>query len=229
MNTSAQEMAWFFDEYSKFSGFSPAVVTGKPVNLHGSHGREAATGRGTVFATREVLRATGAGHIADKTFVIQVQCYFNGLRSTAGKPAARRHCSCRCFLGFFASVPVGQSSLPQRTLLGCQFQHDYRLTKAECWDFKLILSLEVVVLQGFGNVGAWAAEIFQEQGGKVIAVSDAFGAIHNEHGLDIKALRKHVAEGRPLKDFPEGKPRLQAHAEICSESSLPLNDRMVHL
>ena len=40
------------DEYSKFSGFSPAVVTGKPVNLHGSLGREAATGRGTVFATR---------------------------------------------------------------------------------------------------------------------------------------------------------------------------------
>ena len=72
MNTSAQEMAWFFDEYSKFSGFSPAVVTGKPVNLHGSHGREAATGRGTVFATRELLRATGAGSIADKTFVIQV-------------------------------------------------------------------------------------------------------------------------------------------------------------
>lgn len=72
MNTSAQEMAWFFDEYSKFSGFSPAVVTGKPVNLHGSHGREAATGRGTVFATRELLRATGAGQIADKKFVIQM-------------------------------------------------------------------------------------------------------------------------------------------------------------
>lgn len=73
MNTSAQVMAWFFDEYSKFSGFSPAVVTGKPVNLHGSHGREAATGRGTVFATRELLRATGAGQIAGKTFVIQAR------------------------------------------------------------------------------------------------------------------------------------------------------------
>ena len=102
MNTSAQEMAWFFDEYSKFSGFSPAVVTGKPVNLHGSHGREAATGRGTVFATREVLRATGAGHIADKTFVIQVHCYPDGLEPIAGKPAARRHCSCSYFLGSFA-------------------------------------------------------------------------------------------------------------------------------
>ena len=44
MNTGGREMAWFFDEYSKFSGFSPGVVTGKPVHLHGSLGREAATG-----------------------------------------------------------------------------------------------------------------------------------------------------------------------------------------
>ena len=59
-------------------------------------------------------------------------------------------------------------------------------------------------LQGFGNVGAWASEIFQEQGGKVVAVSDAFGAIHNEKGLDVKALRKHIASGSALKDFPGG-------------------------
>lgn len=44
MNTGGREMAWFFDEYSKFAGFSPGVVTGKPVHLHGSLGREAATG-----------------------------------------------------------------------------------------------------------------------------------------------------------------------------------------
>jgi glutamate dehydrogenase (NAD(P)+) len=35
MNTGAREMAWIFDEYSKFKGFSPGVVTGKPVHLHG--------------------------------------------------------------------------------------------------------------------------------------------------------------------------------------------------
>ncbi len=37
MNTGAREMSWFFDEYSKFAGFSPAVVTGalrKPVALY---------------------------------------------------------------------------------------------------------------------------------------------------------------------------------------------------
>lgn len=42
-------------------------------------------------------------------------------------------------------------------------------------------------------------------GGKVLAVSDAFGAVYNEQGLNIKALRKHIAEGKPLKEFPEGK------------------------
>jgi glutamate dehydrogenase (NAD(P)+) len=71
MHTGPAEMAWFFDEYSKFAGFSPAVVTGKPVYLHGSWGREAATGRGTVIATRELLKAAGAGEIRGKTIVIQ--------------------------------------------------------------------------------------------------------------------------------------------------------------
>ncbi len=44
----------------------------QPVQLHGSLGREAATGRGTVFATRELLKHSHAGTIANKTFVIQV-------------------------------------------------------------------------------------------------------------------------------------------------------------
>eukprot|EP00878_Enallax_costatus_P000638 GHUV01000741.1.p1 GENE.GHUV01000741.1~~GHUV01000741.1.p1 ORF type:complete len:451 (+),score=119.24 GHUV01000741.1:190-1542(+) len=128
MNTGAREMAWFFDEYSKYKGFSPGVVTGKPVHLHGSLGREAATGRGTVFAIREMLKATHAGKIQDHTFVIQ----------------------------------------------------------------------------GFGNVGAWAADILQEHGGKVQAVSDASSAVYNEAGLDIKALRAHAAGGKPLGEFTGG-------------------------
>jgi hypothetical protein len=48
------------------------VVTGKPVYLHGSWGREAATGRGTVFATRELLKAEGGQEIRGKKIVIQV-------------------------------------------------------------------------------------------------------------------------------------------------------------
>jgi glutamate dehydrogenase (NAD(P)+) len=59
VNTNAEVMGWFFDEYSRFHGFSPAVVTGKPVSLHGSAGREAATARGCLFALRETLAADG--------------------------------------------------------------------------------------------------------------------------------------------------------------------------
>jgi glutamate dehydrogenase/leucine dehydrogenase len=47
-------------------------VTGKPVYLHGSLGREAATGRGTAFAIRELLKASQRGKVADQTYVIQV-------------------------------------------------------------------------------------------------------------------------------------------------------------
>ena len=50
MNTNAQTMAWMMDAYSRIYGHSPAIVTGKPVELGGSYGREAATGRGAVYA-----------------------------------------------------------------------------------------------------------------------------------------------------------------------------------
>jgi glutamate dehydrogenase (NAD(P)+) len=46
MGTGAQEMAWIRNQYEKYHGFNPAVVTGKPVELFGAEGREEATGRG---------------------------------------------------------------------------------------------------------------------------------------------------------------------------------------
>ncbi|GBG00463.1 glutamate dehydrogenase, partial [Raphidocelis subcapitata] len=125
MNTDSRIMSWVFDEYSKYKGFSPGVVTGKPVHLHGSLGRDAATGRGAVFATRELLRHVGAGKIQGHSFVIQ----------------------------------------------------------------------------GFGNVGSWAAQILSEHGGTVSAVSDASGAVINEKGIDVPALRAHIAAGGKLVDF----------------------------
>ena len=59
MNTNATIMGWFFDQYTLHHGFAPGVVTGKPIALHGSLGREAATGRGCLFAIREALSADG--------------------------------------------------------------------------------------------------------------------------------------------------------------------------
>ena len=60
VNTNAQVMAWVMDEYSRIHGFSPGAVTGKPLDLHGSEGREAATGRGVVFVAEEFLKDCGS-------------------------------------------------------------------------------------------------------------------------------------------------------------------------
>lgn len=59
VNTTPQVMAWIMDEYSKHHGFHPGVVTGKPVDLFGSAGRDEATGRGVVIAIEEFLRTQG--------------------------------------------------------------------------------------------------------------------------------------------------------------------------
>jgi glutamate dehydrogenase (NAD(P)+) len=59
MNTNAQTMAWMMDEFGKRYGHNPACVTGKPVELGGSLGREAATGRGVVFTAIEHAKRTG--------------------------------------------------------------------------------------------------------------------------------------------------------------------------
>ena len=57
VNTGPREMAWMYDEYSKSRGDSPAVITGKPVGLGGSLGRDVATGRGALFALDRIVRS----------------------------------------------------------------------------------------------------------------------------------------------------------------------------
>ena len=59
VGTNAQTMAWMMDEYGKLHGHTPAIVTGKPISLEGSYGREAATGRGIVHMFREAAPALG--------------------------------------------------------------------------------------------------------------------------------------------------------------------------
>ena len=55
INTNSQIMAWIMSEYSKHYGHTPAVVTGKPIFLHGSHMREESTGLGLAFITEKCL------------------------------------------------------------------------------------------------------------------------------------------------------------------------------
>ena len=59
MGTNAQTMAWIMDEYGQIHGYNPAIVTGKPVEVGGSAGREAATGRGAVYVLQEAMRDLG--------------------------------------------------------------------------------------------------------------------------------------------------------------------------
>ena len=129
MGTNAQTMAWIVDEYEKFHGHAPGVVTGKPIELGGSLGRDSATGRGVLFAA---------------------ECLFESMCKKVG-------------------------------------------------DF-------TYAIQGFGNVGSWAARLIHEAGGKIVAVSDVGGAVRNPAGLDISALFKHASEKNTVSGFPGGEP-----------------------
>ena len=128
MNTNQQVMAWMLDEYSAKYGYSPAAVTGKPIALGGSLGREEATGRGVMYVMQDYSRDYG--------------------------------------------VPIKDSR---------------------------------VVIQGFGNVGAHIALFLHELGAKVIAVSDVYGGLHDDGGLDIPALFEHTYKRRnPVAEFGRG-------------------------
>jgi glutamate dehydrogenase (NAD(P)+) len=59
VNTTPQIMGWMADEYSRKYGPNPAVITGKPVVLGGSLGRDAATGRGSAICLERLVRARG--------------------------------------------------------------------------------------------------------------------------------------------------------------------------
>jgi glutamate dehydrogenase (NAD(P)+) len=124
VNTNAQVMAWIMDHYSRLHGFAPAVVTGKPVELHGSEGREAATGYGAICVTENFLQDVGAS-----------------------------------------------------------------------------LKGATVAIQGFGNVGQFAALFAHERGAKVVAVSDVSGGVASRGGLDVPALVAFTRSRRLLAEY----------------------------
>jgi glutamate dehydrogenase (NAD(P)+) len=82
VNTNAQVMAWMMDTYSMHRGYSvTGVVTGKPVSIGGSEGRQDATGRGVVYMIQEVAKAIDLDLQGAR---VAVQGYGN-----AGEAAAR--------------------------------------------------------------------------------------------------------------------------------------------
>lgn len=128
VNTNAQVMSWFMDEYSQTHGYTPGIVTGKPLELGGSEGREAATGRGTAIITREA---------------------------------------------------------------------------AEKWNIDL--KGAKVVVQGFGNVGSYAAKFLHEYGCKIIGVSDISGGLYEPEGFDVDDLFDYNYKHRTIDGYQQGK------------------------
>ena len=128
VNTNAQVMSWFMDEYSQTHGYTPGIVTGKPLELGGSEGREAATGRGTAIITREA---------------------------------------------------------------------------AEKWNIDL--KGAKVVVQGFGNVGSYAAKFLHEYGCKIIGVSDISRGLYEPGGFDVDKLFDYNYEHRTIDGYQQGK------------------------
>jgi glutamate dehydrogenase (NAD(P)+) len=86
VNTNADVMAWIMDQYSRYHGFSPGVVTGKPLHLFGSVGREEATGRGVMYALEEALACHGK-QLAGATIALQG---FGNVGSHAARLMAER-------------------------------------------------------------------------------------------------------------------------------------------
>jgi glutamate dehydrogenase (NAD(P)+) len=72
MGTTPQTMAWIMDTYSMTVGYSvPAVVTGKPLNVGGSQGRNEATGRGVIICMEEALQGKGRYRAQDVRVAVQ--------------------------------------------------------------------------------------------------------------------------------------------------------------
>ena len=126
MGTGPREMAWMMDQYSRDQGMTVnSVVTGKPLVLGGSLGREEATGRGVMISA-----------------------------------------------------------------LAAMEKQKINPFKATC------------AIQGFGNVGAWAAQLLEERGVNIVAISDLSGAYFNEEGISIKkAMEYRNANGGSLEGF----------------------------
>ena len=139
VNTNAQIMAWIMDEYSQTQGYSPGIVTGKPISLGGSQGREAATGVGVSIILRETAK--------------------------------------------HRNIPLEGAS---------------------------------VVIQGFGNVGSWAAKTLHSYGCKIIGVSNAQGALYNGEGIDIPALIKFRDEHDSIHLSSLAEP-IEADELLCLE------------
>ena len=82
-------------------------------------------------------------------------------------------------------------------------------------------SESTIAIQGFGNVGMYAALDSYERGAKVIAVSDIGGAIYNPKGINIPELFKHMAKNVSVNNFEGAEPYSESLLEINCDVLIP--------
>ena len=91
-----------------------------------------------------------------------------------------------------------------------------------CKHLGLTLKGARVAVQGFGNVGGVSADLLaRECGAKIVAASDVSGAIHNDAGLDVPALLRHVTEKKGVAGFPGAKPLTTSIVEYDCDILVP--------
>ncbi|MBU3758491.1 MAG: glutamate dehydrogenase [Candidatus Omnitrophica bacterium] len=83
-----------------------------------------------------------------------------------------------------------------------------------CEDLGLSLPKTTCVIQGFGNVGSWAAYLLWEKGVKILSVSNVKGALYDPKGLDIGELMNFVNHGGELTDY--AKAEKMTHEEMLA-------------
>ena len=73
-------------------------------------------------------------------------------------------------------------------------------------DMGIDVKKATVAVQGYGNVGGWAARTIAAQGAKVIAVSDIGGGVYNPTGLDVEDMDRSRGPGQPVSKYSGGEP-----------------------
>lgn len=98
-------------------------------------------------------------------------------------------------------------------------------TREACKKLGMSLQGARVAVQGFGNVGSITARLLYEAGCKVVALSDVYGAVRNDNGIDVKRALMHLQEHGTLKGLPdtrpiEGKALLEVPVDILVPAAL---------
>ena len=99
------------------------------------------------------------------------------------------------------------------------------VTREACHTLSMPLEGARVVIQGFGNVGSVTAKLLHEMGASIIGLSDVYGAVHNERGIDVARALRHVQEHGKLSGMPdsvsvEGQALLELPCDILIPAAL---------